>query len=90
MNAPVVGRALSGQVDTDRRYRMTDAILQILMGVLLAVMAAETYTAGPNVSTPMLVGMAAVAVAVAVRELLGRRHEATGLEPVSKEEGAVP
>jgi len=54
--------------------RITDAIPQILMGVLLAVMAAETYTAGPNVSSPALVTMATVAVVVAVRELCGRRQ----------------
>jgi hypothetical protein len=68
---------------------MTDAIPQILMGVLLAVMAAETYTAGPNVSSPALVAMATVAVVVAVRELCGRRQDAKGLEAVPKDESAV-
>ena len=60
--------------------RINDAILQILMGVLLAVMAAQTYMAGPNVSSPMLIGMASVAVAVAVRELVGRRLEARAVQ----------
>ena len=63
---------------------MTDAIPQILMGVLLALMAAETYTAGPNVSAPVLVTMATVAVAVAVRELRGHRQAARGLGAVTK------
>jgi len=68
---------------------MTHAIPQILMGVLLAVMAAETYTAGPNVSSPALVTMAAVAVAVAVRELRGRRQEVKELGAVMKDESAI-
>ncbi len=67
--------------------RITDASLQILMGVLLAVMAAQTYTAGPNVSSPVLIGMASVAVAVAVRELRGRRQEARASV---QREGEVP
>ena len=67
---------------------MTDAIPQILMGVLLAVMAAETYTAGPNVSSPVLVTMATVAVAVAVRELRGHRQAAMGSDAVTKDEAA--
>jgi hypothetical protein len=73
MRQPVSRHYLTGRT----MKRTTDAILQILMGMLLAVMAAQTYTAGPNVSSPILIGMASVAVAVAVRELRGRRQEAS-------------
>ncbi len=70
--------------------RITDASLQILMGVLLAVMAAQTYTAGPNVSSPVLIGMASVAVTVAVRELRGRRQEARASVQTEGESPAEP
>ena len=60
-----------------------------VLGVLLAVMAADAVMSGPDVSALTLMAMAVVAGAVAVRELRGRRQEARGFEVGTKDDRPV-